>query len=423
MIPKNYNVPEGSYATDPYHPVTRITELKQMVQTLHDERLRVVMDVVYNHVYDAEQSSFQQLVPGYYFRYNEDGTLANGTGVGNDTASERRMMRKFIIDSVTFWAKEYNIDGFRFDLMGIHDVKTMNEVRKALDQIDPSILIIGEGWDLNTPLDAEKKANQKNAVQMERIAHFNDYIRDGLKGSVFEERDAGFINGKPGMEREIQRGIVGGIDYSEELSTFALFPDQTVTYVEVHDNHTMWDKLELTLPEATTEERKQMHKLATSIVLTSQGISFLHAGQEFMRTKYGDENSYKSPDEINRLDWERRAEFDDEVAYTKGLIQLRLAKPQFRLSDPDEIRKRLRFLPAPANVVAYTIAGNKRENTLVVIHNANPDATKVKLPGNDPWNILVNGERAGTKPLGTFKGETVTVNARSTLVLEATKKK
>ncbi|PTM54697.1 type I pullulanase [Desmospora activa] len=416
--PKNYNAPEGSYATDPYHPVTRITELKQMVQTLHDERLRVLMDVVYNHVYDVEQSSFHKLVPGYYFRYNEDGTLANGTGVGNDTASERRMMRKFIVDSVTFWAKEYNLDGFRFDLMGIHDVDTMNEVREALDQIDPSILIIGEGWDLNTPLDPAKKANQKNAAQMAGIAHFNDYIRDGLKGSVFEERDAGFVNGKPGMEREIRRGIVGGIAYSEELSTFATSPDQTVTYVEAHDNHTLWDKLELTQPDASEEERKQMHQLATSIVLTSQGISFLHAGQEFMRTKYGDENSYKSPDQINRLDWNRRAVFANEVDYVKGLIQLRLAKPQFRLSDPDEIRERLTFLNSPENTVAYTIAGSQRENTLVIIHNANPDTVEVTLPDSDSWNVLVNEERAGTQTLGTIKGKTVTVNPRSTMVLE-----
>jgi pullulanase len=416
--PKNFNAPEGSYATDPYDPIVRIRELKEMVQALHDENLRVVMDVVYNHVYDAEKSHFHQLVPGYYFRYNEDGSFANGTGVGNDTASERAMMRKFIVESVTFWAQEYNLDGFRFDLMGIHDVDTMNDVRQALDEIDPSIIVIGEGWDLNTPLDSERKANQKNAKQMERIAHFNDFIRDGLKGSVFDERDAGFVNGKPGMEREIQRGIVGGIDYSETLSTFAEFPNQTVTYVEAHDNHTLWDKLELTQPDATDEERKEMHKLATSVVLTSQGISFLHAGQEFMRTKYGDENSYKSPDAINRLDWERRAAFSDEVDYTRGLIQLRQAKPQFRLSDPDAIRERLTFLEAPANTVAYTIAGQKRQKDIVVIHNANPEPVNIHLPDTGSWKVLVNGDQAGTKPLSVVTGNEVTVDARSTWVLE-----
>ncbi|AHZ51866.1 pullulanase [Bacillus thuringiensis serovar kurstaki str. YBT-1520] len=205
--PKNFNVPEGSYSTNPYEPTVRITELKQMVQTLHDNNLRVVMDVVYNHMYNAAESNFHKLVPGYYYRYNEDGTFANGTGVGNDTASERKMMRKFMIDSVTYWAKEYNLDGFRFDLMGIHDYETMNEIRKAVNQIDPSIILHGEGWDLNTPLAAELKANQKNAEKMKGIAHFNDNIRDGLKGSVFEEKENGFVNGKQNMEDRIKKAL------------------------------------------------------------------------------------------------------------------------------------------------------------------------------------------------------------------------
>ncbi len=218
--PKNFNVPEGSYSTNPYEPTVRITELKQMVQTLHDNNLRVVMDVVYNHMYNAAESNFHKLVPGYYYRYNEDGTFANGTGVGNDTASERKMMRKFMIDSVTYWAKEYNLDGFRFDLMGIHDYETMNEIRKAVNQIDPSIILHGEGWDLNTPLAAELKANQKNAEKMKGIAHFNDNIRDGLKGSVFEEKENGFVNGKQNMEDRIKKGITAGIDYDTNSSTY-----------------------------------------------------------------------------------------------------------------------------------------------------------------------------------------------------------
>ncbi len=205
--PKNFNVPEGSYSTNPYEPTVRITELKQMIQVLHDNNLRVVMDVVYNHMYNAAESNFHKLVPGYYYRYNEDGTFANGTGVGNDTASERKMMRKFMVDSVTYWAKEYNLDGFRFDLMGIHDYETMNEIRKAVDQIDPSIILHGEGWDLNTPLAAELKANQKNAEKMKEIAHFNDNIRDGLKGSVFEEKENGFVNGKQNMEDRIKKAL------------------------------------------------------------------------------------------------------------------------------------------------------------------------------------------------------------------------
>ncbi|MED3599863.1 type I pullulanase, partial [Bacillus thuringiensis] len=287
--PKNFNVPEGSYSTNPYEPTVRITELKQMVQTLHDNNLRVVMDVVYNHMYNAAESNFHKLVPGYYYRYNEDGTFANGTGVGNDTASERKMMRKFMIDSVTYWAKEYNLDGFRFDLMGIHDYETMNEIRKAVNQIDPSIILHGEGWDLNTPLAAELKANQKNAEKMKGIAHFNDNIRDGLKGSVFEEKENGFINGKENMEDRIKKGITAGIDYDTNSSTYQ-DPEQVLTYVEAHDNHTLWDKFELTNPGDSDEVRTQMHKLSSSILLTSQGIPFLHAGQEFMRTKYGDHN-------------------------------------------------------------------------------------------------------------------------------------
>ncbi|MEC0026326.1 type I pullulanase, partial [Bacillus cereus] len=279
--PKNFNVPEGSYSTNPYEPTVRITELKQMVQTLHDNNLRVVMDVVYNHMYNAAESNFHKLVPGYYYRYNEDGTFANGTGVGNDTASERKMMRKFMIDSVTYWAKEYNLDGFRFDLMGIHDYETMNEIRKAVNQIDPSIILHGEGWDLNTPLAAELKANQKNAEKMKGIAHFNDNIRDGLKGSVFEEKENGFVNGKQNMEDRIKKGITAGIDYDTNSSTYQ-DPEQVLTYVEAHDNHTLWDKLELTNPGDSEEMRKQMHKLSSSILLTSQGIPFLHAGQEFM---------------------------------------------------------------------------------------------------------------------------------------------
>ncbi|PEU70002.1 type I pullulanase, partial [Bacillus cereus] len=242
--PKNFNVPEGSYSTNPYEPTVRITELKQMIQTLHDNNLRVVMDVVYNHMYNAAESNFHKLVPGYYYRYNEDGTFANGTGVGNDTASERKMMRKFMVDSVAYWAKEYNLDGFRFDLMGIHDYETMNEIRNAVNQIDPSIILHGEGWDLNTPLAAELKANQKNAEKMKGIAHFNDNIRDGLKGSVFEEKENGFVNGKENMEDRIKKGITAGIDYDINSSTYQ-DPEQVLTYVEAHDNHTLWDKLEV----------------------------------------------------------------------------------------------------------------------------------------------------------------------------------
>ncbi|HDR6314777.1 TPA: type I pullulanase [Bacillus thuringiensis] len=421
--PKNFNVPEGSYSTNPYEPTVRITELKQMIQTLHDNNLRVVMDVVYNHMYNAAESNFHKLVPGYYYRYNEDGTFANGTGVGNDTASERKMMRKFMVDSVTYWAKEYNLDGFRFDLMGIHDYETMNEIRKALNQIDPSIILHGEGWDLNTPLAAELKANQKNAEKMKGIAHFNDNIRDGLKGSVFEEKENGFVNGKDNMEDRIKKGITAGIYYDINSSTYQ-DPEQVLTYVEAHDNHTLWDKLELTNPGDSEEVRKQMHKLSSSILLTSQGIPFLHAGQEFMRTKYGDHNSYKSPDSINQMDWLRRAAFNNEVEYMKGLIDLRQKYSAFRMTSSEQIKKHISFIDTPKNVVAYSIDGkgngNKNENFMVA-HNANRESVDITLPSKGPWKVLVDGKQAGSKTLYVVHDNKIKVPALSSLVLKTEK--
>lgn len=421
--PKNYNVPEGSYSTNPYEPTVRITELKQMIQTLHDNNLRVVMDVVYNHMYSAAESNFHKLVPGYYYRYNEDDSLANGTGVGNDTASERKMMRKFMIDSVVYWAKEYNLDGFRFDLMGIHDVETMNAIRKAVHQIDPSIILHGEGWDLNTPLAPELKANQKNAEKMNGIAHFNDDIRDGLKGSVFGDKDNGFVNGMQNMEERIKKGITAGLDYDKKVSTYQ-DPEQVLTYVEAHDNHTLWDKLELTNPGDSEEVRKQMHKLSSSIILTSQGVPFLHAGQEFMRTKYGDHNSYKSPDSINQMDWVRRAAFDKEVEYMKGLIELRNKYSAFRMTTAEQIKKHVTFMDAPKNVVAYTIDskenGNKNEY-FVVAHNANREAMEINLPSKGPWKVLVDGEHAGSKVLYVFHDNKMKVPALSSFVLKTEK--
>ena len=419
--PQNFNVPEGSYSTNPYKPEVRIKELKEMVQTLHREGLRVVMDVVYNHMYDAAESNFQKLVPGYYYRYNEDGTMANGTGVGNDTASERKMMQKFIIDSSTYWAKEYKLDGFRFDLMGIHDVDTMNLVRKELKRIDPTFIVHGEGWDLNTPLAASQKANQKNAEKMPGIAHFNDDIRDGLKGSVFLDQDNGFINGKPNMEERIKKGITAGLDYDRSQATYR-DPEQVLTYVEAHDNHTLWDKLELTNPNASYEEKKKRHKLASSIILTSQGISFLHAGQEFMRTKYGDHNSYKSPDSINQMDWKRNAEFSQEVNYMRGLIELRKQNAAFRMTTANEIKEKVHFMNTPANMIAYTIVDKgkgKQESQFFVAHNANNNAVELTLPDKAAWKVYVDGENASAKPLYTLKGDQLVVPALSTVVLKS----
>jgi pullulanase len=421
--PKNFNVPEGSYSTNPYDPTIRITELKQMIQTLHDNDLRVVMDVVYNHTYEVAGSNFQKLVPGYYYRYNDDGSLANGTDVGNDTASERKMMRKFMVDSVTYWADEYNLDGFRFDLMGIHDVETMNHIRKSVNKINPSIILHGEGWDLNTPLSPELKANQKNAEKMKGIAHFNDDIRDGLKGRVFYDYDKGFVNGKQNLEERMKKGIMGGIDYNKNIATYQ-DPEQVLTYVEAHDNHTLWDKLQLTNPNDSEKIRKQMHKLSSSIVLTSQGTSFLHAGQEFMRTKGGDHNSYKSPDSVNQMDWKRLATFDKEVDYMKGLIELRKNHPAFRMTTAEQIKKYLTFIDSPKNTIAYIIDGKgnmDKAKYLMVAHNANREPVEITLPSKGPWKILVDGERAGDKVLYTIHDNKVTVPALSSFILKTDK--
>jgi pullulanase len=418
--PKNYNAPEGSYSTDPYNPTVRIAELKQAVQALHANGVRVIMDVVYNHMYSADPSNLGKLVPGYYYRYTSNGKLANGTGVGNDTASERVMMRKLIVDSVKYWVQEYKIDGFRFDLMGIHDVETMNEVRAELDKLDPSIIVIGEGWDMGTPLKAEWKANQKNAFDMPRIAHFNDYIRDGLKGSVFDEKDAGFVNGDFKKFGRVMGGITGGIQYNTMVGQYAYEPDQAVTYVEAHDNNTLWDKLLLTNPNDSEEDRIRMHKLASAIVLTSQGIPFIHAGQEFLRTKGGDHNSYKSPDSVNQLDWDRKAKYQDVVDYFKGMIELRKGHPAFRMKSAAEIKKHLKFIDTESGLIAYTLgefAGDDRWQTIVVAHNAHKEAKQVKLPTVGTWNVVLNGEAAGTRVIETITGDSVSVPALSSLVL------
>lgn len=366
--PLNYNVPEGSYSTDPFDPFNRIFELKQMIRTLHENGLRVIMDVVYNHVYDPKDQALERTVPGYFYRYNADGSLANGTGVGNDTASERHMMRKYIIDSVKYWAKEYHLDGFRFDLMGIHDSVTMNAIREALDKIDPSIIIIGEGWEMSTPLPEDLKASQKNAQAMPRIAHFNDSIRIALKGSDFgDEKDRGFISGKNYLEDLLLRNIKGAMHLSSHSSY--VDPEQVIQYVEAHDNLTLYDKLLRSNPDDSEEVRIKRHTLATSIVLLSQGVPFIHGGQEFLRTKAGVANSYQSPDEINQFEWERVTTFQESVAYVKGLIALRKSEYLFRLHTHEEIDAHFTMLSENFNIVAFSLTNSEKK--YIVIFNGN----------------------------------------------------
>jgi len=365
--PLNYNAPEGSYSTNPYDGVTRIKEFKQMVQAFHQNGLRVVMDVVYNHTRLTEDSYFNQLVPGYYYRQTKKGKFSNATACGNETASERYMMRKFMLESVLYWVKEYHIDGFRFDLMGVHDIETMNLISKELHKIKPDILLYGEGWTAgSSPLPDSLRAIKKNAYKLDRIAVFSDDIRDGIKGSVFDHADKGFVSGKPGMQETIKFGIVAScehswvdyakVNYSKE--PYAKEPWNTITYCECHDNHVLWDKLKISAKDATEAERIEMHKLALSIVLTSQGISFLHAGTEFLRTKKGVENSFESPDSINAIDWSLKTKNKDVFEYVKALIKMRKEHPAFRMTTAKQIATNIGFFDhQPPGALVFDING------------------------------------------------------------------
>ncbi|MDE1548187.1 type I pullulanase [Jeotgalibaca caeni] len=385
--PQNYNVPEGSYATNPYEPKTRIKEMKRMIQGLHEEGIRVIMDVVYNHVFEPIGHPFENTAPGYYFRKNPDGTMSDGTGCGNDTASEHVMYRKYMIDSLKYWAREYKLDGFRFDLMGSHDVETMNAIREALDEIDPSIIIIGEGWDLMTNLPAEEKANSKNAEQMPRIAHFNDALRQAIKGSDMDgATDPGFVSGKAFQEQWIAINQQGGLYFPEDIASYQS-PDQMVQYVEAHDNHTLYDKLTINMPDDDEETRKRRHLLATSMVLLAQGIPFIHAGQEFLRTKDGVENSYKSPDAINRLDWSLRDSQMDAVEYVKGLIALRKSEPLFRLRTAEEIALHMEVWKAEHYQVMWQVEDEIQ--LYYVYFNGNGHAVETKVELGD-YEVLVH---------------------------------
>ena len=419
--PQNYNVPEGSYSSDPKKPTVRITELKSAIMSLHKAGLRVNMDVVYNHVSNANTFSQNLIVPGYFFRRDDNGNLTSGSGCGNDVASERPMVRKFIVDSVKYWATEYNLDGFRFDLMGLMDIETINEITAALKKIDPTILVIGEGWNMGT-LPADKRANQLNISKLPGVAHFNDQIRDGIKGSVFDAADNGFATGKFTAKMNVMAGIVGNTDYSTEIMTkwTTTAPGQSVNYVESHDNMTLVDKITASVIDAKPADIAQLSQLAASIALLSQGMPFIQAGQEFLRSKGGDTNSYKSSDLVNSLKWGTQSANAATVKYYKGLIALRKAHPAFRMATTDLVKKNLKFLTSPEGTIAYSINGSDVKDsasTIVVIHNANTTAQTITLPKSGSWSVLVEAGRAGTTVLRKITGGSVTVEARSTLVI------
>ncbi len=432
--PKNYNVPEGSYSTDPYHGEVRINEMKQMVQALHKNGIRVNMDVVYNHTFNIEDSYFQKTVPDYYYR-KADGKYSNASGCGNETASDHAMMRKYIVDSVVYWATEYHIDGFRFDLMAVHDIETMKAVRAALDEIDPSIMVYGEGWtggDCAIP--SSQQALKANMAKIDGVGAFSDDIRDGIKGSVFDAQDKGFISGKDGMEESIKFGIVAATPHPQVLTykndkgtrSWAAQPGQSINYISCHDNLTFWDKLAISNADDSEETRIRMNKLGSAIILTSQGVPFFQAGEEMLRSKPSatveggfDENSYASPDSTNSIKWSEKAAVLDTYEYYKGLIAFRKAHSALRMAETADIQSNLVFMSGlDANVVGYTIGNNANGDTaekITVILNGNAEAVDVALPAGT-WEICVNDTTAGTASVGTAQG-TVSVAGISALVL------
>jgi pullulanase len=356
--PMNYNIPEGSYSTNPFDGSTRIKELKEMIQAFHQNGLRVIMDVVYNHTVFAEKSNFHQLVPGYYYRHHSNGEFSDASSCGNETASERPMMRKFIVDSITYWLKEFHLDGFRFDLMGIHDIETMNLIADTLRSIKPDILLYGEGWaGGNSPLPEFMRAVKHNVSKLDDIAVFSDEMRDAVKGSVFDASEKGFVSGNIHKTNTIKSGIVASCTHPQvENHPFATDPAQVITYCECHDNYTLWDKLNLSNPETKPEDIKKMHLLALTIILTSQGIPFLHAGTEFFRSKDFVENSYKSPDSINAINWSEKSKNIEAVEYIQALIELRKNHPAFRMYSATQIQQLITFdNNTEEGTIAYTI--------------------------------------------------------------------
>ncbi|RYY41307.1 MAG: type I pullulanase [Chitinophagaceae bacterium] len=426
--PLNYNAPEGSYATDARDGRVRIREFRAMVQALHKAGLRVVMDVVYNHTSDINHSVFHQLAPGYYHRKTADGKWATGSGCGNETASEKAMMRKYMIESLLHWARAYHIDGFRFDLMGLHDIETMNAISDSLHRLDPSIFLYGEGWTAgDSPLPEDKRAVKKNVLHLKNIAAFSDDIRDALRGPFSNDKESGFISGKAGTKESLKFGIAGSVQHpqveyskvSYSKAPWANEPAQTISYVSCHDDPTLFDRIRLSNPDITGQQVIAMDRLAQTAVLTAQGVSFIHAGEEMLRTKGGMHNSYNAPDSINALDWSRKGKYGDVFAYYKGLIALRRAHPAFRLPTAALIRKHLRFgAETDPLLLTYRIqnAPGDQWKDIIVVLNGNTHATSVEIPGGT-WMLAADGQRVAAQGLRSVRGKHVQVPASSAWIL------
>lgn len=442
--PKNYNVPEGSYSTDPYNPVTRIKEFKQMVQALHKAGIRVILDVVYNHTFNIDHSNFQLTYPDMYYRKTADGKYSDGSGCGNETASEKPLMREFMLESVKYWIDEYHIDGFRFDLMGVHDIETMQQIRAEVNKIDPSIYIYGEGWSAGScayPVD--KLAMKANTQQLNGIGAFSDDMRDALRGPFSDDHKGALLAGIPGEEESLKFGIVGGIAHPQVDMTKVNYdkkpwtnnPTEQVSYVSCHDDMCLVDRLKASIPSLTdknipekerTAELIRIDQLAQTAVFTSQGVPFILSGEEMLRDKKGVHNSYNSPDSINHLDWNNLQRYPQLFAYYKNLIQLRKNHPAFRLATGDKVRQHLAFLPAVnskdvkqdclVGFLLKDLQGIDAWKTIVVIYNFNKEAKEMAIPEGTYTIACCNGaiDEAG---LGEVSGKEVLVDGQSALIL------
>ena len=426
--PVNYNVPEGGYSTDPFKPEVRIREFKQMVQALHQAGIAVILDVVYNHTYDINHSNFQRTYPDYYYRKTEEGTYSNGSGCGNETASDKPMMRKFMEESVRYWFDEYHVDGFRFDLMGVHDIETMNAIRKMMDDIDPNILIYGEGWSAGAcALPNEQLGMKANMQQMPHIAAFSDEIRDALRGPFSDDKEGGFLAGVPNCEESLKYGITGAIAHPQVDMTqvnysktpWATEPTQMISYVSCHDDMCLVDRLKTSMPGITMDELIRLDLLAQTAVFTSQGIPFMLSGEELLRDKKGVHNSYESPDSINRLDWSNLQKYPQVFEYYQRLIALRQHHAAFRLGNADLVRKHLEFLETPHQTVAFrlkNLEGKDTWNNIVVILNAAKSPQQVSIP-EGAYTIVCQEGKLDEKGLASFNGNTISVAPQSALIL------
>ncbi len=425
--PLNYNVPEGSFATDPYDGKVRITEFKKMIQALHKNGIRVILDVVYNHTSDKE-SAFNKTVPGYFYRHNADGSYSNATACGNETASEKFMMRKFMTESVAYWATEYHVDGFRFDLMGVHDIETMNQISDTLHKIDPAIFIYGEGWTAgSSPMPETLRAVKKNTYQLNKIAAFSDDLRDGLRGPYDNVKAKGFVSGKEGTLESVKFGIVAStqhpqvnynkVNYSK--APWAAEPFQTINYVSCHDDNTFYDRLKISNPDASEEELIKMDKLGQTIVLTSQGVAFIQSGAEILRTKQSVANSYNSPDSINEIDWSRKSKYRDVFDFYKSLIALRKHHPAFRIPSSKMLQGHLKFIDTnDPLLLVYQINDHANGDTwkdILVLLNGDKSEKHLDLPAGK-WMLAVDGIKVDEKGIKHVATK-ITVPATTAFVL------